>query len=278
MPSDVFAVCEDLVRRVDFDRYLSALFAPERARRHLFALYALNYEIAKTAESVTQPIAGQIRLQWWRDAIAEAYTGKARAHEVVTALASVISAHHLPQALFDELLDARENDLAEQPFATLAEWEAYADATSGNVMRLAARVLDAEDSLDDAAGEAGIAYGFTGLLRAIPFHAAKQRAVLPMELLDGAGVLDHDILAGRMSENVSALIARVADIARGYFRAATSRQIPRPFLPALLPAALVPGYLSVMTLKGLDLFRDSTEVAVYRRQLAMLRAMMRRRV
>ena len=62
--------------RVDFDRYLSSLFAPAAAAaRSLNVLYAFNYEVAKTAETVSQPIAGQIRLQWWRDRIAELYRG-----------------------------------------------------------------------------------------------------------------------------------------------------------------------------------------------------------
>src|SRR5207248_9323236 len=37
--------CETLVRKNDYDRYISALFAPEKLRSHLLALYALNYEI-----------------------------------------------------------------------------------------------------------------------------------------------------------------------------------------------------------------------------------------
>jgi phytoene/squalene synthetase len=278
MPSDPFAACEDLVRRLDFDRYLSALFAPETVRRHLLALYAFNYEVAKTAESVTQPIAGQIRLQWWRDAIAEAYAGKPRAHEVATALSGVINQHRLPQALFESLIDARENDLAERPFATVAEWEAYADATSGNVMRLAARILGAGDSSDDVARPAGIAFGCTGLLRTVPFHAARQRLMLPAELLESAGVSERDILTGGTSEKISALIARTAGIARHHLDAARSRRVPRAILPAFLPAALVPLYLRAMTRSSFDLFRDPTEVPVYRRQFAMAGATLRRRV
>ena len=266
-------MCEELVKRVDFDRYLSALFAPERSRRRLFALYAFNYEIAKTAESVTQPIAGQIRLQWWREAIAEAYAGKARAHEVAGALAAVIAEHPLPRALFDALIDARENDLSEQPFATIDEWEAYTDATSGNVMRLAARILGADDSVDEAARAAGIAFGCAGLLRALPFHAAKGRLMLPAELLETAGLSEADILSGRMSTKIPALIARAAEFARGHLATARHYRVPRAVLPALLPAALVPGTLFVMTRKGFDPFRDSTDVPVYRRQIALLKAM-----
>jgi phytoene synthase len=278
MPSDPFAACEALVRRVDFDRYLSALFAPEQARRHLFALYAFNYEIAKTAETVTQPIAGQIRLQWWRDAIEQACVGKAPAHETALALTAVIEGHNLPRVLFDALIDARENDLFERPFASIAEWEAYADATSGHVMRLAARILGAGSSVDDIAAAAGIAFGCTGLLRAVPFHAAQGRLMLPAELLEAAGVSEDDILSGRMSANIMALIARAVGIARTHLARARSRRPPRAVLPALLPAALIPLHVRIMTRKEFNPFRDSTEVPIYRRQLAMLRVILRGRI
>ena len=59
----------ELVRRHDRDRYQTALFAPADRREALFALYAFNYEIARVRESVTQPMLGQIRLQWWREVI-----------------------------------------------------------------------------------------------------------------------------------------------------------------------------------------------------------------
>src|SRR4051812_33620013 len=66
-----FASCEAMIRKADYDRYAAALFAPVDARPHLLALYAFHHEIAKTAERVSQPIAGQIRLQWWREAVEE---------------------------------------------------------------------------------------------------------------------------------------------------------------------------------------------------------------
>jgi len=58
-----------LVRRHDRDRYQTALFAPADRREAMFALYAFNYEIARVREIVTQPMLGQIRLQWWREIV-----------------------------------------------------------------------------------------------------------------------------------------------------------------------------------------------------------------
>src|SRR5215470_10884870 len=116
MPADSFAACEALVRNADYDRYVSALFVPSERRAHLFALFAFNHEVAKTAESVSQPLMGQIRLQWWRDALDEIDGGRVRRHEIVEALAVTMQVHALPRALLDGLIDAHENDLLETPF------------------------------------------------------------------------------------------------------------------------------------------------------------------
>ena len=138
--ADAFDQCQEMDRAGDKDRFLATLFAPEKYRRALHALYAFNLEIARVREVAHQPVAGEIRLQWWRDRIAELYRGVAVEHPVVEGLGGVISARKLPRDLFDALIGAREQDLEEAPFATMDELEAYADATSGNVMRLAARI------------------------------------------------------------------------------------------------------------------------------------------
>ena len=95
-----------LLRRQDPDRFLTALFAGER-REALFALYAFNLEIARTREAVREPMMGLIRLQWWRDALAEIARGKILAHEVARPLAEAVEAHNLSLSLFERLIAAR---------------------------------------------------------------------------------------------------------------------------------------------------------------------------
>src|SRR5512134_2813208 len=121
--AEALSDCAALVRRVDYDRYLAALFAPAAARERLFALYAFNHEIAKVRETVSEPMLGQIRLQWWREAIASIYDGKPRPHAVVDALAEAVAERHPPRAGFEALIDAREFDLAGRAPATLPELE-----------------------------------------------------------------------------------------------------------------------------------------------------------
>jgi phytoene/squalene synthetase len=198
-----FATCAAEVRKHDPDRYFSALFAPQALRPHLFALYAFNGALAEVAASVREPMLGAIRLQWWREAL-----DKPTPHDVVRAVTTAIAEQGLPRALFDAMIDARARDLDPAPFADRAERDAYLDATSANVMRLASRILGGGDRFDKLAYEAGLAYGLTGLLR--------------NRKLEGADV---------------------ADEARGHL--ARARRLPKPgaVLPAFLPATLVPLYL-----------------------------------
>jgi phytoene synthase len=274
----VFEPCEETIRRADYDRYAAALFAPKNVRPHLFALYAFNYEIAKTAEIVSQPLAGQIRLQWWRDAMEELRAGKTRDHPVVHGLAEALRTHDLPQALFDQMIDAREMDFDETPFDTIASLKTYADSTSGNLMRLAARILDAGDDLDRVAREAGIAYAIAGLLRAVPYHAAARRWMLPTAALRAAGTSPEAVFAFERSEGLIAVFGEMSAVARAHLEIARRIQAPRKFLAAFLPATLVPLYLKPFTRLGFSPFRDIVEVPIYRRQLAILRAVMRGRL
>ncbi|MGH6871307.1 MAG: phytoene/squalene synthase family protein [Rhizomicrobium sp.] len=270
--ASAFAACEATVRSHDPDRWLSALFAPAAKRPFLHALYAFNHEIARVAETVTQPMLGEIRLQWWRETVEQAREGRPRDHDVARALAAVFAETGLPFAPFDAMLDARLFDSGEDTFETLAELETYAGATSGNLMRLAAGVLGGVD--DSSARNAGVAYALIGVIRAIPFHAARRKLFLPRDMLADAGVHTGDVFAGRPG-NIASVIARL--VARALDLSVQACSPPRPgaALPALLPAATVPLYGRMLTRPGFDPFRDVTDVPQYRRQLAMLRARLR---
>ena len=62
----------ETVRAADRERFLGALFAPEPARSDLLALLAFDHELARTRTVTREPMLARIRLQWWREAVAEA--------------------------------------------------------------------------------------------------------------------------------------------------------------------------------------------------------------
>ena len=273
--NDAFAACERTVRAHDPDRYLSALFAPAARRPLLLALYAFNYEISRVAESVREPMMAAIRLQWWREAVESARSSSPRAHDVVQALGPLFAEADVPPALVEALIDSRERDDPAESFADLAALEAYADASSGGVMRIAARVLGAGDRLDELARAAGIAFALTGLLRAVPFHAARGKLFLPLDMVRAAGLSPEKIFAGEGGAKLKPVIQDIAARARDHLKSARAMAGPGDALAAVLPAATVPAYLRQMTKPGFDPFTTPADLPLYRRQLAMLRASLR---
>lgn len=255
MTTESFCAAE--VRLHDRDRYLTALFAEAGAREHLFALYAFNLEVAKTAEMVSEPMLGEIRLQWWRDAIAGIYAGTPRDHGVIEALGAAIRAGNLPMEPFETLIDARAADLEDAPFKTLTELERYAEATAATLIGLAARVLAPADAVPpELVRAAGIAWALNGILRALAFHAAYGRTLLPTELLQAEKVDAHDLLHGRASPGLARVVEAIHDTALVHLAVVRAGRaaVPRRAVPALLTTALTASDLSTLRGAGFDPF------------------------
>jgi len=230
----------EAVRQGDPDRFLCALFAPAEARADLFALYAFNLEIAKVREVVSEPTLGEIRLQWWREALGEAAAGRPRRHPVAEALAGAIARRNLDPALFERMLEARSLDLADAPPADLKALERYADDTAGALATLAGQVLGVRgEAMASAGRHAGIAFALAGLLRAVPYHARHGRVYLPANVLAGEGLDPRDIAKGP-SAALRRAVAVVAELGIAHVAAARRLRSPalRPALAALLPCRL----------------------------------------
>jgi len=246
------------VSRHDRDRYLTALFAPAEPRQALMALYAFNYEVAKTREVVREPVLGRIRLQWWRENLDAIFAGKAvRPHEVATPLADAIGRYSLSREHFDRLIDARERDLAEDPPATVATLEAYCEDTAGRLQCLALEALGVREAVaEQAARSVGIGYALIGLIRAVPFHARARRTYIPTELVAETGLDLRDLLELRSSPSLAAAAERLAERASAHLAAARSEaaQVPKSAMAALLPARLASGYLRDLRAVRFDVF------------------------
>jgi NADH dehydrogenase [ubiquinone] 1 alpha subcomplex assembly factor 6 len=247
-----------IVRRHDRDRYQTALFAPSDRHEALFALYAFNYEVARVRETVTTPMLGQIRLQWWREVIEAAYEGKAaRRHEIVQPLVAAIAAFGLSRAHFDRIIDMRERDLDDTAPADLAALVDYAEGTSSALLFLTLQALGAaEEATNAAAREVGIAYALAGLLRAMPFHAAAGRRYIPEDIAARVG-LDPAIYAGRRDtpalRGAAAELAEAAAVHLLTGRRAVGRT-PRRARAALLPAVIADRFLLRLRRAGFNPF------------------------
>ena len=177
MDGDEIRYCEDLARRHDRERWLCALFAPEAARPSLLALLALGTELGRVREQAREPYMALMRLQWWRDAIDEAASGTPRAHPVCRALGEALRRDGGLRPLLAGMVDAREKDIEEWPFADEGELGAYAALSAGTLAEAMLRVALPGPSPRAlaAARSLGACWALVGLLRATPHLAAMRR-------------------------------------------------------------------------------------------------------
>jgi len=269
-----FEHCAALVRDGDPDRYWATLFAPPAKRPFLFALYAFSFEIARVRDSVREAMIGEIRLQWWRDALQGETRGDVRANPVAAALDDAIVTFRLPRQALVDLVEARVFDLYEDPMPSLNDLEGYCGETSSSLIRLASIILaDADPGSPDAAGHAGVAYAITGLLRAFPWHVRRGQVFLPQDLLAGHGVVRDDLVSGRGGPGLVSALADLRAVARRHLaqvRTLRSTIIP-PAGPAYRPLALLEPYLSRMERPDYDPFRTVVELPPWRRIWALWR-------
>ncbi len=219
---DAYAHCEALVRAADKDRFLAALFAPAERRRHLYALYAFNGEIARVRELAREALPGEIRLQWWRDALEGEARGEVSANPVAAALLDTVAKCGLSVEPLIRLLDAHAFDLYDDAIATLADLDAYGRDTDGTLMGLAARVLSGDDAAA-AAASAGIACAVTSRLRSFAADVARRQLFVPQELLDRHGVARAAIEARQNSPELRAALADLRAHAEKRVRRVSSR-------------------------------------------------------
>jgi phytoene synthase len=247
------------VRLYDRDRFMTAIFAPPQAREHLFALYAFNIEIAKTGEVVSEPLIGQMRLQWWRDTLDRLYAGIDVAHGVARPLGAAISACGLARAHFDRLIDARETDLDKIPPADFLALLSYADATGAPLVALALQIVSGGVTTSaeiEAAHFAGVAWALTGLLRAVPFHARQRRVYLPADRLTASGVRTGRLFDLKPEPGLTGVMREIADTASAYLQNAriAKRTIPQGSRSPLLITELARLYLTDLRRAGWDPF------------------------
>ena len=258
------SACGRQVRRHDNDRYLAALFAPADRREALFALAAANLEIARIREAVSEPMLGQMRLQWWREAVDEIAAGRVRRHEVVEPLAEAVRRFDLPIAELHPLIDARAFDLEDRAPRDLAELDAYAEATTAPLNRLALHLLGvAGAAAGPAASALGRATALTGLLRAIPFHARQRRVYLPTALVESVAVEMGELFELRPHAGLARAVEHLAGVAAGHLRQgrALGRALPRAATPVMLQASLAAGHLAALRRARFDVFAPAVQTA-----------------
>jgi 15-cis-phytoene synthase len=234
--------CAELVRTHDFTRYVSTLFVSAEQRRALVALYAFNVEISRVHEQVSQPLPGEMRLQWWTDMLAGAGHGGVEGNPVAAELMLAIRNWRLPVERLSRLIDEHQFDLYNDPMPTMAALEGYINDTSSALFSLGAGIAARpSEEVEHLARHAGLAQGMTQVMAALPLDASRRQLFVPQQLLESHGCAIEEVFAGKQTPKLRAALDQLLSEARGHLETALAllANVPPEVRPVFLPLAQV---------------------------------------
>lgn len=274
-PADSAADLPGFVRQTDPDRFLSVLYAPQDKRDALLTLLAFNVEIASVRERVSQPLPGEIRLQWWRDVLESGAPEQAGGSPLAVKLLEVIRVHGLPVVPFLNMLDARIFDLYDDPMPSRNDLEGYCGETASALIQLQALVLDpkAAAGTGEMAGHAGCAQAIAGLLRSLPIHRRRGQCYVPQDILRSAGMTPESLIAGKERAGVARAVSAMVALGRDHLAKFESRakMLPSSVRAAFLPVALTRAYLDKIEARADRVADEIIDISPIRRQWAVFR-------
>lgn len=229
------------LQKLDRQHYLACLFVPEAKREAFAALLGYTAELKRIEALVSEPLPGEIRLQWWKEVISGERAGEASNHPVATKLIASAHDHCLPLDTLITIAEARVFDLYHDPMPDIAVLETYLGETEASVLQLGALILDPKSAqaAAEAAGHAGMAIGIALILQQLARKTAAQKILIPTNILDALGIKAQQIFAGdeaAQSKAVTALIALGRDHLKAFFK--LGKTVSAPLRPAFLGVSL----------------------------------------
>jgi len=249
--------CAELVRNHDFTRYVSALFVPAPERRALLALYAFNVEICRVQAQVSQPLPGEMRLQWWRDLLAGSEHGGVEGNPVAAELLLAVRSHRLPVERLSRLIEEHQFDLYNDPMPTMAALEGYINDTSSALFTLAAAVMGPPSSeIEHLARHAGLAQGIAQVMASLPLDASQRRLFVPQQVLAKHGCSPEDVFAGKETPKLREALDDVLSEASAHLNTAYTllASVTPDVRPAFLALAQVKRDLALLSRADNNLF------------------------
>jgi phytoene synthase len=247
--------------------YYSFMFLPDERRRAITALYAFCREVDDVVDECTDAAVARTKLAWWRREVDAIAAGGAQ-HPVARALTDLSGEFDLPAQQLHEIIDGMEMDLDRNRYPDFAALLGYCQRVAGAVGLLSARIFGYCDQRTlGYAGDLGIAFQLTNIIRDVGEDARRGRIYLPLDELARHGVTVEDIMHARARDGFRQLIDFQIARALEYYRNAFS------LLPAADRKAQRPGLVMAAIYQALlaEIRADGTQVLTHRVSLTPLR-------
>ncbi|XP_046842181.1 NADH dehydrogenase (ubiquinone) complex I, assembly factor 6-like isoform X2 [Xenia sp. Carnegie-2017] len=236
--------CVNLVRHHDYENYLCCLLVKKQSRNAIFAIRALNVELAKISDSTTVETIGKMKLKFWRDTVQSIYT-------------KAIELYGLSKHWISRILDSREENLHSNPFTNMEELEAYSERSVSSILYLSLEASGVKDAnADHCASHLGKAMGIITLLRSTLHHLKSRKVLWPNDIMIKNGISQEDMLRGRNLPAIKEATYEIACRAHAHLDKAKTlgKNIPKLGSRCLLPIVPFNTFLENLRQMDFDIF------------------------
>ena len=215
-------------RKFDSPSYTLHTFIPPSARDAYLSIRALNIELARIPDLVSNPTVGSLRMQFWRDNLTRTFANAPPKEPVAILLHNALTALQsrypgvstsVMKGWFMKVISAREQYIGHRPYTSMDTLETYAENTYSTLMYLTLAALPLHSlEVDHVASHIGKAMGIAAVLRGLPLIAFPQPSnhhsnnaafggalggnaggrqgvvVLPLDVMAEAGVKEEEVL------------------------------------------------------------------------------------
>ena len=208
--------CRDVTQKSSSNFFSAFKLLGPVQRDALFAVYAFCRFVDDVADDARAPDP-QALLDLWRGELANVYAGTPT-RKVGVALVDAVARFGLERRHFEDILRGVEMDLTARRFLTFEQLEEYCYLVASAVGLLCIEIFGhSNPAARGYAVDLGLAFQLTNILRDVEEDAQRGRIYLPLEDLRQFGVEEEELLAGRYSPKIAALLAFECGRARAFY-------------------------------------------------------------
>lgn len=251
------AYAREFTKRSGSNFYYAFLFLPREKREAIDAVYALSRAIDDAVDEAPGPGEARRRLASWREDVARLAAGTPR-HPITRAVARAMGRFPIPLESIEALLEGARMDLEAARYRTFTDLRLYCERVASAIGHMCIEIFGYRSpGAKSYATDLGIALQLTNILRDLGADARRGRHYVPDEDLERFGARREDLVAGRRSEPVLALLEFEAERAKGFYRSAEGALEPidrRSLLAAEVMRRTYRSLLDAIERSGFDVF------------------------
>ena len=274
--ADSFSQCKRVAKKAG-NFYFSFLTLSRDQFPDMCALYAFMRQTDDIGDDPERPVeVRRIALKQWEQALHAALELGEFHHEVLPALADVVSRREIPHEYLFAVIDGVRMDLDHSTFNTFGDLERYCYHVAGAVGLCCIHVWGFRDERAvDAAVNCGLALQLTNILRDLAEDIANGRVYLPREDFDRFGYSQDDLKDHRHNEEFRAMMQFEVARTREYYGRAEElfdylKPGGRPILRAMLD--IYGGLLTELELCDYDVFSRRVSLSTWRKSWIAVRS------